>query len=179
MSEHRPVLDPSILGRLATSMVQFEQAWLSDVEQLRAFEQKLLDTERLLNAATDRSSDLQADLRAARQENSELIRRNAHLEAQLQKLYENSLDAKDALINLAGRAVEVARTAPTVQSRNETPAHVEQPAPRRTSGAWKDPEKNPPGDEDGTKLPAGMPSFISVTRPPINQFQSQHAVAAE
>jgi hypothetical protein len=167
MTEHRPILDPTILGRLAGSMAHFETAWLADLVELRRVEGKLGDTERLLNAATDRASDLQADLRTARQENSDLIKRNAHLEAQVQNLYEKSLDAQDALGNLATRAVDAARTAPMVAPRQE----------------WKDPEKNPAGDDDGTDLPRGQPVIFQRpahaqepgrTRPPVNEF-GRHA----
>lgn len=163
MPEHRPILDPTILGRLSTSMVQFEQAWLADVTELRRVEAKMAAIERLLNSATDRASALQGDLRAARQENADLIRRNAHLEAQVQKLYENSLDAKDALEHLAARAVEAARTAPPAESQ------------------WRDPEKIPPGEEDAPpefmRRPAADADTPRGAVLPINQFSQSRQAA--
>lgn len=160
MSEHRPVLDPAILGRLATSMAQFEQAWLSDLIALRRTEARLADIERERNAAIDRADNLQSDLVAARQEVSDLIHRNAHLEAQVQKLYEGSEDAKDALTALAQRAVEAARSAPHVST-------------------WRDPEKNPPGDADEPPASFRRPAAAIVaqrdSRIPNNDFQPRQA----
>jgi regulator of replication initiation timing len=168
MTEHRAILDPAILGRLATSMEQFEGAWLNDLAELRRLEGKLADTERLLNAATDRSSDLQADLRATREENKALILDNAHLKAQLQSLYDNSQDAKLALDNLSLRAVDAARSIPSQE--------------------WKDPEKKPRGDDDGTDLPRGQPMFMtsqsaeqseeSRTLIPVNEYGRRAGVGA-
>jgi septal ring factor EnvC (AmiA/AmiB activator) len=170
MTEHRLVIDPGVMRRLANSMVAFANAWDGDIAELRRVESELEDTKRLLNAATDRASDLQGDLRAVRQENADLIKRTAHLEAQIQSLYDKSLDARDALGSLATRAVDVARTAPTVAAHSQ----------------WKDPEKTPPGENDGTGLPRGQPAFLhkqsnqpAPIRPPANEFQPRHAVAAE
>lgn len=148
---HRLVLDPGVARRVGESMGAFADAWEADIAALREAEARVADTERLLNAATDRADNLQADLRAARQENSDLLKRNAHLEAQVQSLYEKSLDAKDALSHLAERAVESARTAPPVAT-------------------WRDPEKNPPGDEHAP------PAFMRAVAPgisglPKNEFQ--------
>jgi hypothetical protein len=145
--QHRPVLDPAVARRVGESMGVFADAWQGDIDELRRVETELADTQRLLNAATDRANDLQGDLRTVRQENADLIKRNAHLEAQVQSLYEKSLDAKDALGHLAERAVESARSAPPVL-------------------AWRDPEKNPPGEQDAPPAfmraaPAG-PAFPST-----------------
>jgi len=173
VTEHRSILDPAILGRLATSMVQFEQAWQADLVELRRTEEKLADAIRSLNSADDRASHLEADLRQIREENKALLLDNAHLKAQVQALYDNSQDAKTALDNLAARAVDAARTVPS---------------------EWKDPEKNPPGDNDGTGLPRGQPEFIhsitvdgsssqilrspSQARIPVNEFGRREVAGA-
>lgn len=163
MAEHRLSLDPGIIRRLAGSMETISDAWAGDLAELRRVEDELAETKRTLNAATDRASDLQGDLRSARQENTDLIRRNAHLEAQVQKLYENSLDAKDALEQLATRAVEAARTTPAAESQ------------------WRDPEKIPPGAADEPPASFRRPAEVVTTsrdaRLPGSPFQqSRQAV---
>lgn len=161
MSEHRLTLDPSAVTRLSENLAVIEEAWQGDIAELRRVEGELEGTMRLLNAATDRANDLQADLRSVRQENADLLKRNAHLEAQVQSLFEKSRDAQEALGSLANHAVGAARTAP--------PRSV-------VTGEWKDPEKNPPGDDDGTDLPSGAPAFIShagTARMPLNNFVQQ------
>jgi septal ring factor EnvC (AmiA/AmiB activator) len=186
MAEHRPVLDPSVLHRLSTSMESIAAAWEADVTELRRAETKLADTERLLNSASDRASTLQADLRTARAENKGLLLRNAHLEAQVHTLYETSLDARDAVINLLGgvasRAVQAAQTAPAIK-------HVGEEAPAAVSAhAEPKPKLEDLEEDDGTHFPRGRPQFLQSTdAPPAlrratlppSPFVSRHVMAAE
>ncbi len=170
MTEHRPVLDPSILDRMANSMSSIKDAWDEDVIELRRTKQELADTAAALAVANERLRETQTDLAQSRRENEALIRRNAHLDAHIEKLTENTMDARDILGGLAVRAAESVR-APIPA----TPAAVASP-------------DLVDDDDDGTGLPAGLPEF--VRRPnltmgerrtviPVNEFAPRRAMAAE
>jgi hypothetical protein len=188
MTEHRPVLDPNILRRLASSMENIAAAWESDVTELRGTEARLADTIRTLNAVTDRANDVSGDLLSARAENKALLLRNAHLEAHVQALYDRSLDAQDLLGALASRAVDVARGAPAAEPGGEKPAPVAAPPPAATRiSVAPDQEPDDFGDDDGTNLPRQRPKFLQAmaaeqprrTIPPQNSFGTPQAMAAE
>lgn len=176
MQEHRPVLDPSILARLMASIEPIQRAWESDVARLHIAEDRLAFKERELQLSNERVDGLRADIAQLRTDNHDLMKRNAHLEAQLARVYDNSADAEDALRALRDRAVEAVRTAPAMSEAKPRPV-------------WRDPEKQPPGDDDGTGLPAGNPVIFqrspqhrgsSIERLPPNEYgrhvaqQGQH-----
>jgi hypothetical protein len=177
MAEHRPVLDPSILARMASSMDSIREAWEADVAEIR---RQLGETENLrrdLTAAIDRAELYQVEMQAAKDENRRLIEEKAHLEAQVQKLTENSLDARDMLGALAVRAAESVRNIPsTATGAPVTAAEVARPG-----------EISDEPEDDGTGLSQESPTFLRRTAIPINEFtpnsirsgRSLHPIAAE
>jgi hypothetical protein len=161
MSEYRPVLDPDILDRITVSIETIKRAWQSDVDRLRIAEDRLVFTERQLQISTERVEGLRADVAQMRVDNHDLLKRNAHLEAQLCRVYDNSIDAEESLRTLRDRAVDAVRTAPAMSDTKRP--------------VWREPEKQPPGDDDGTGLPPGAPLIFqrpgpSTERLPINEF---------
>ncbi|WP_454629651.1 hypothetical protein [Bradyrhizobium cenepequi] len=140
MAEYRVALDPGVIFRVGESMKQFSEAWQRDVEALAAANGRVEELMRELNAATDRANSLQGDVRAERERNEELVRRNADLEAQMRALVQSSLSARDTLASLVNLAAEGARVAPAA--------------------------KTPPVRADGTtaQRPAPQPSAVAVQR---------------
>lgn len=102
-TEHRPTIDPSILGRMAASMDSIRAGWDADVADLRATKDELASVKSALDASSHRLDDIRADLTAARRENAELIQRNALLRAELDKFGEISLDARNRLEDFANK----------------------------------------------------------------------------
>lgn len=171
MDEHRPVLDPSILARLQASIEPIQRAWASDVARLRIAEDRLAFTDRELQLEKERVGSLRADIAQIRADNHGLLKRNAHLEAQLGRVFDNSVDAEGALRALRERAVEAVRTAPTTSD-----VMLRKP--------WRYPEKNPPGEDDGTALPPGAPLIFqrpgsSADRLPTNEFSQRAASGSD
>lgn len=172
MTDHRPVLSPDVLLRLATNMETIHTAWQADVESLRTAQDELEKTKRVLDTTADRASTLQSDLVAARLECAALQQRNAFLEAQLQRIYDASLDARDHLSSLAGQVVEVARQSPPLAAApsNQPPSNKPAPASEVPSHVAVDSEED---DEIPAFLSAPHPAVDYRTVPPSNQFARQ------
>jgi hypothetical protein len=186
---HRVVLDPSILGRMSSSMDHVREAWEGDVITLRATQQRLEDTERRLNSATDRLNDISADLRETKEANIVLINRNAQLAAQIQRLVESSVDAKKTLESVVDRALQSARDLPQVQlrtppTRQAAPVAASTPEPTHVEAPQTAPVRDEFDQDDGTGLPTGKPVFLQSneihrTLLPVNDFGPRLQAAAE
>lgn len=182
MEQQRLILEPGVISRLAGSMESIARAWQSDVDVLRETEAKLASTERLLHAASDRAGHLQGDLEVERAEIRDLLRRNAHLEAQLQKLMENSIDAGQLLGAIAVRANESIRQPDSKSQPEKPPVRADgtvsvrpspvvpiRAQPQRLEEASREGDR-----DDGTGLPKGAPAFLR-TALPVNQFSPMAA----
>lgn len=95
--QHRPVMSPETLTRLAGAMTEFATAWAADVEALRTVESELATTTTLLNTSNMRRDDLQGDLDAALADNKLLLDRNAYLEARVQLIADRARDAENGM----------------------------------------------------------------------------------
>lgn len=172
------------MERLAGSMSNIAAAWQGDIDALRAAEVRIADLERNVGSVTDRASDLQADLRETRARIETLLTRNAYLEAQVQRLRDTSLDARDSLATIAGQAEMVARGEPIAPPARADGTTAPRPAPARTQAV---PPRMPPSgsvrqvplrvdEDDGTGLPQETPAFLRTPIPAAPEF---HRDAAE
>lgn len=178
-ADHRVILDPSILGRMALTMETIQAGWETDVAAIGRLQAELSDTRRLLDAAADRADGLQGDNASLKQQNLDLIHRNAYLEEQYRRLFDCSIDARDALNKLAGRVADSARASAPVTAESQPKAPVPTPKPEVPVAEKRAPLTGIEAGDDGTGLPQGRPSFLDHgrTMPPINEFVRQPQTA--
>jgi hypothetical protein len=178
MTEHRVQLDPTIMDKFADGMAHIRKAWQADVDELHIANGQVETLRRELNASNDRASNLDGDLRNERARNETLIRRNAYLEAQMQRQYDTTIDARDTLSKVVGRAEEIARAAPDVGSKParddgttrprrapEPPEMIIPMAPRKLDRTLADVRRDQ--EDDGTGLPPGPPAFLRTPLPEV------------
>jgi len=169
LAEHRNVMDPSVLHRIASNMESIAEAWQADIDALHAETDRANGLERELNTTMDRASNLQADLRSTMERLEGVIYRNAFLEAQVQRLRDTSLDARDTLAAIASQAEQVAHeeSAAAAPARAAAPlagevkteqARVVPPQPEPTQPSHDD-------EDDGSGLPPGTPEFLRTPLP--------------
>lgn len=189
--QHRPMMSPDTLTRLAGAMTEFSTAWAADVDALRTVEAELSTTTTLLNTANMRREDLQADLDAALANNKLLLDRNAYLEAQILLIADRAQDAEHGMAAVRQRVDATVRGDGTTRDRVSAPvAPVErlaklvrgiEPAQPIAVGAAA-PEQPRQVRElaadqpDGTDLPQEPPPVVRRTMPPANDF-IRHAAA--
>jgi chromosome segregation ATPase len=185
--ERRPVIDPSILGRMSASMDSIRAAWEADVAELNELKAKNADMERIMHSHADRLNDTLHDLANERRLNIDLVHRNAQLEADLRMLANTSLEARDHLNTLAARAEQstqiqqaAATSAPTAPPAAPAQTDNERLHERAVNLVRQIGLDDSELDDDGTGLPPGMPEFVARdraeftlhTRPPANKFPS-------
>lgn len=193
--QHRPVMSPETLTRLAGAMTEFATAWAADVEALRSAENELATTTSLLNTSNMRRDDLQADLNSALADNKLLLDRNAFLEAQIQLIADRAQDAENGMAAVRQRVDATVRGDGTVRNRASMSAAPVAPG---SGGATVDRlaklarevetvRVTPPtaaprqvreidaGSPDGTDLPQDRPPIAHRTMPPSNDFVRQAA----
>lgn len=194
--QHRPVMSPETLTRLAGAMTEFATAWAADVEALRAAENELATTTSLLDTSNMRRDDLQGDLNSALADNKLLLDRNAFLEAQIQLIADRAQDAENGMAAVRQRVDATVRGDGTVRER----ASAAQPAalklavaPGSTSerlaslareleairpvapAAPRQVRELDADKPDGTDLPQDPPPIAHRTMPPSNDFIRQAA----
>lgn len=120
--QHRPVMSPETLTRLAGAMTEFATAWTADVDALRAVENELSTTTTLLNTSNMRRDDLQGDLDAALADNKLLLDRNAYLEARVQLIADRARDAEHGMAAVRQQVETSVRGDGTIRDRGMPPA---------------------------------------------------------
>ncbi len=160
MTEHRNVLEPGVLTRLGSSMDQIAIAWQADITAVHRLEGELAIMRRERDAAVDRAEFVEKDLRDARERNEALVQRTAHLEAQLQAVYDRSEDAKDALGKLSSHTVDAARTAPPLPEKQTASDDLEGGMQEIVGEQVRpaQPEERLPAFLDKAPLHPGMPA---------------------